>query len=367
MRRRDVLTELNVRNFRSFPEATLPLRTVTVLYGANGSGKSTLLDALNMLSSFVTGARASGIFPGGVFSLHRQRQDREVPLVQFAAVHETSPGNLLLNERIEYSATFQAGRLAGVSGHERLSVDGELILESTSEETQLGSLDGENADAATWVTSSHRFARRYRLDPQEMRQRSHAVRFISPRGGGLPSSLDYMREEHPEQYERMMQSFLALHPDIGEVEVVQAGNGDLEINYTNLAGRDLSGAFLSDGQVLSLGSLFLAFHPSAPKIMMMDEPEVGLSPVLTQRLLSAMCGALVDEGRQLLATTHSPYVLRWGIVNGAQVNQVHPRFGTRTWVESLHSQGIVASTFHNDVEPISITHCCALLETYLAD
>ena len=89
-----------------------------------------------------------------------------------------------------------------------------------------------------------------------------------------------------------------------------------------------------------------------------------LSPVVTGELLGMLDRAL-GNGRQIIATTHSPYVIRWGIENDAEVRQVRPDFGTRSWKECLHQQGIDPSSIHSQTSPIDVGKCCALLETYL--
>lgn len=44
-----MITQITLRNFKSFREAVLPLGPLTVLVGANASGKSNVRDALRFL------------------------------------------------------------------------------------------------------------------------------------------------------------------------------------------------------------------------------------------------------------------------------------------------------------------------------
>jgi predicted ATPase len=113
-----------------------------------------------------------------------------------------------------------------------------------------------------------------------------------------------------------------------------------------------------------LGLLFLAHAPHGPKVLLLDEPEVSLSPMVVRAVLGAVDAAL-PEDRQVLLTTHSPYVIQWGIDNDAEVRQVRHDFGSRTWRECLQQQGIDPQTFHGPGKLINVTECCALLETYL--
>lgn len=56
-----MLTSFQIRNFKSYEHARLPLAPLTVLIGANASGKSNALEALRLLSYIAQGNRLSAI------------------------------------------------------------------------------------------------------------------------------------------------------------------------------------------------------------------------------------------------------------------------------------------------------------------
>jgi predicted ATPase len=74
-----VLTQIELRNFKSYRSATLKLGRLTVLIGANASGKSNLIEALRFLATLAKGERLStlgtssrpdhAIFRGGFATL----------------------------------------------------------------------------------------------------------------------------------------------------------------------------------------------------------------------------------------------------------------------------------------------------------
>jgi predicted ATPase len=75
-----MLTELSVKNFKSYREATLPLAGLTVLIGANASGKSNLLEALQILSWLARGRRLSEI----LYALKERQLDIRGPVTRLA-------------------------------------------------------------------------------------------------------------------------------------------------------------------------------------------------------------------------------------------------------------------------------------------
>ncbi|NBB80454.1 MAG: AAA family ATPase [Verrucomicrobia bacterium] len=56
-----MLEELNIKNFKSYREATLPLGPLTLLIGANASGKSNAIEAIRFLNWLAKGSRLDDI------------------------------------------------------------------------------------------------------------------------------------------------------------------------------------------------------------------------------------------------------------------------------------------------------------------
>ena len=71
--------------------------------------------------------------------------------------------------------------------------------------------------------------------------------------------------------------------------------------------EELSLADLSDGTLRLLCWLTLALSPSIPRLVCIDEPELGLHP----KVLPTLAGALrfASARAQILIATHSPYFL----------------------------------------------------------
>ncbi len=58
-----MLTEIEVKNFKSYSSGTLPLGRLTVLIGANASGKSNAIEALRLLARIAKGEKLGTIIP----------------------------------------------------------------------------------------------------------------------------------------------------------------------------------------------------------------------------------------------------------------------------------------------------------------
>ncbi len=70
-----MITQIELRNFKSYRSGTLPIGRLTVLIGANASGKSNVIEALRLLARIAEGERLSShkqeenIFRGGMGKL----------------------------------------------------------------------------------------------------------------------------------------------------------------------------------------------------------------------------------------------------------------------------------------------------------
>jgi predicted ATPase len=71
----------------------------------------------------------------------------------------------------------------------------------------------------------------------------------------------------------------------------------------------LPGWVLSGGTLRLLAILAALRHPEGPEVLCIDELENGLDPRAIGFLVEEIRYAIQEEGRQVIATTHSPYLL----------------------------------------------------------
>ena len=318
-----------------------------------------------MLSSYMNEVKPRYMFHGNVFSVAAQLHDPSRPGIQFRVTHSlTDPyGNEIRGAiyTVEFTDTSH-----GPSAQETLEVDGENVFtrKPHTQESEISAHASKGDEASRDIVHMHKYARRYRFEPRALRATSSTHTFVERDGTGLPSSLVHLETTDPASYDALRSDFIDIFPDLKEFRTVPIGSGVHAIEFDSNQAAGLSGANLSDGQALTLGLLFLAHSPQGPKLLLIDEPEITLSPIAMKGLLNRLDSALGDD-RQVVTTTHSPYLMQWGIQNDHQVLQVRPDFGVRTWSDSLHQQGIDSEAFHSHMESISVERCGALLEAYL--
>ncbi len=361
-----VFRSIAVQNFRVHKSTTAHLGRWTVLYGSNGGGKSSLLDALNLASSIIGGAQLWRLFQG-VYSLERQMHDPGLNSMEFSIEHSIEYPHGLAPCQVSYVVCLTQIRGRATIDSERLSVDGTIVHESNGPASTVLRSDTVDPEVLNYLRQVHANVRRYRLFPDALRERSDStMHFIKKDGEGLPSALSFERADNAACVAAVISSLRRVDTTIGDVRTVAGGSGDIELEFDSSAGSPLSAVFLSDGQALALGTLWLGMTPRGPRLLMIDEPETSLSPVAIGEMLRSLDESL-PASTQVIVTTHSPFVMKWALNSDQQDLQVRPDFGTRTWREALRAQAIDPDTIHNGHGVLaSTTSCCALLESWLS-
>ena len=148
------------------------------------------------------------------------------------------------------------------------------------------------------------------LDSSRMRQSSPPDRRqagFSPDGSNLPRVIRQLRREHEEAFNDWLNHVRASLPEIESVRVVDREDDRhcyLMIRY--VSGVEVPSWAVSDGTLRLLALTLPAYLQDRRKIYLMEEPENGLHPGVTQDVYDAL-SSVYDS--QVLLATHSPVFL----------------------------------------------------------
>jgi len=276
-----MIESIHFKNFKALRDATLRLSPFTLLVGPNGSGKSTVLQALEALSD---------------------RRRYEFPQVVTAGLHVDGEA-----ESVEVSVKWgephpdvepllEWNRGTGVKRGNRPGTSGYNLVDRLLRRIRVYYLD---ADA---------IARPVPL-AKDME--------MAHDGGGLSGVLTRLQDQHRERFEAFNEETTRWLPEFNGIQFDVDTDGNRVLQLRTREGHHvIPAADLSQGTLLALAILTLAYLPEPPPLVGLEEPDRGLHPYLLRRVKDAIYRLAYPEDFgesrdpvQVIATTHSPYFL----------------------------------------------------------
>jgi len=279
-----MIKSVTFKNFKALRDTTLPLGPLTLLVGPNGSGKSTALQAFVEI-----------------------RRDRHIK-------HIVSAGVPVIPDKtkVEISILWEGEGLTDCSFTRRW---------------RPGALDREFSHPTSNVSSSQQSGmerklasvRVYSLDAPSIAKPDTLAdaRQLDTNGFGLPVVLDRLRDKHPERFAQINQELGRWLPEFDQVLFDTPETGKRAVSLRTREGQHpIKAADISQGTLLALTILTLAYLPDPPPIVCLEEPGRGIHPRLLRDIRDAMYRLAYPESFnekrdpvQVIATTHSPYML----------------------------------------------------------
>jgi predicted ATPase len=133
----------------------------------------------------------------------------------------------------------------------------------------------------------------------------------------LAAVLDDLKDNHPERWESLLAEMRRWLPEYDYIQFDKPQPGQKAIVLrTRTGGHRVPANQLSQGTLIALALLTLAYLPSPPSLVGLEEIDRGLHPRLLRHLQDALYRLSYPESCgetrppiQVIATTHSPYLL----------------------------------------------------------
>ena len=272
------------KNFKALRQATLPLSRFTLIVGPNGSGKSTALQGVLAL-----GWNRS-------IDRHEQVRSADVPAAQ-ATIVGAMWGEAGNQYTVSVQWTTPQGR--GSPRYQPEANNRHPRGDRPSEAIRRARLFALDANA---------IAQPVQLQPQME---------LAQNGANLAGVLDRMRDQNPERFDALNERLSGWIPEFDQVLFETPGAGTRSITLRTRQGHHQIRAIdLSQGTLIALALLTIAYLPEPPSILCLEEPDHGLHPRLLRDVKDALYRLSYPEGAQekrepvqVIATTHNPYFL----------------------------------------------------------
>lgn len=329
------IENLRVQNYRALQDLELKSITpLTVFLGPNGSGKSTIFDVFAFLSEcFTVGLKKAWDKRGRFKELRTRGQEGYIiielkyreklasPLITYhLAINEANNRPYVAEEWLRWRRgsqgkpfrflDFKEGEGIVISGENPQEEDERISERLDSPEFLAVSTLGQLAKHPR-VSALRRFITSWYLsyltaDNTRTQPEAGAQERLSPTGDNLPNVIQYLKEDHPQRLESILQTLSRRIPRLEKVEASIMPNGQLLLQIKDAPFQEpILAKFASDGTLKMLAYLTILYDPSPPQLLGIEEPENHLHPRLLPELAEECRAATAST--QLMVTTHSPF------------------------------------------------------------
>ena len=127
-------------------------------------------------------------------------------------------------------------------------------------------------------------------------------------GANLAGVLDRLRDKNPERFEALNEQLGLWIPEFNRIlfETPSVGQRSIALR-TREGNHTIQANNLSQGTLIALALLTLAYLPDPPSIVCLEEPDRGLHPRLLRDVRDALYRLAYPEGSQVEARACSGY------------------------------------------------------------
>lgn len=300
------MDSISVKGYKSFKDMKVPLNAINILIGSNGAGKSNFLSLFELLGNAYEGFLARSVAQSGgvdkLLHMGRKVTDRisiEVKEGKNSYVLDLmeSDGNLIVeNEKLGYSST---------PGHWTYNFIGTFKNETSLKEYH-GARRGDYIKQYMSQIKKFHFHDTGRTSP--FTGESNIVNdsyILYSKGDNLAAFLYGIMTKYPMVYKRIVSVIQSVAPFFHDFYLVPNESGGVRLQWRDKFSEVIYGPNeLSDGTIRFIALAVLFMQPDLPKVIVIDEPELGLHPVAIEKL-AGLIKMAANRGTQVIAATQN--------------------------------------------------------------
>ncbi|MCK4920644.1 MAG: AAA family ATPase [Bacteroidales bacterium] len=303
---------IEIKGFKSVKNMQLELKPVNVFIGSNGAGKSNFVSFFKMAHA--------------IFNRQLQRyviEEKADNILHFGRkISETMSGKMIFADDAQNNNAYWFNLAQTKEGGLFIKEEGSGY-NVTRDNNYQNYFTKSNVEE-TYITkdSSYRntYLRGYLSDIQiyhfhdtsatSLLRRECDVDdndYLKADGRNLPAFLYYLHEEHPKLYKRIEKTIKSIAPYIDKFVLKPKKLKKDEIELRWVEKGDPNSSFnayqFSDGTLRFIALVTVLMQPEPPKVIVIDEPELGLHPQAIQKLAGLI--KMASNKTQLILSTQS--------------------------------------------------------------
>lgn len=336
------IESIRLKNFKTFRDIHLKdIPPFLVIVGANGAGKSTLFDVFGFLHDCLRSNVRQALDKRGRFrevisrDTHTNTIEIEIQYrMEIAGVERLVTYLLEISERSglpyvsreilrykrgAYGSPFHFLDFSNGEGYaitneedfhkadETLERENQKVSPDTLAIKGLGQFERFKAANAfrqlieSWhVSDFHISAARGR------KEASGDSEHLAETGDNLPRVAQYLHEQHPDVFKKILNTMIKRVPGVSAVEPVLMDDGYLTLKFQDGSFKTpFLDRYVSDGTIKMFAYLVMLHDPNPHPLLCVEEPENQLYPKLMSELAEEF-RLYARKGGQVFVSTHSP-------------------------------------------------------------
>ncbi len=273
-----MLTEIEVRNYRALRQVSAKLRPLNVLVGSNDSGKSSFLAIIRRTIQQTNDFSEADLW----------RRDPQHPLSVSMQINDMMLDMMQFNQSVMYRLGADEGQ--GYASNFYLN-DG-----------------GVPFSVAQYQLPVHGVTMESSGYPDTLLPKNFEVD-----GAGVPSFLDYILRQDRRLFFAIVDTMKEMIPGLEDIKIATPHPSIRRLDLVIENGLTIQADQASAGVRLLIFFISIAFHPSPPRLILLEEPETGLHPRRLGEVMTILRrmtqGDFGGHPTQVVLTTHSPYLL----------------------------------------------------------
>lgn len=295
------MDKIEIKGYKSFKDLKLELRPINILIGANGSGKSNFLSFFEFLNRLYEQKLTEYVAMGGGIDKYFFQGSKvtdsiyaKIDFVDNSYLFELKEGDnkfVVSKEGLGYHNGYfdiaKFGNEANIKQYDGL-VRGSYIKKYLSEIKKYHFHD--TGKSSPFTKDSHIV---------------NDVYYLYEKGENIAAFLYAIRQNEPVAYKRIVRVIQSIAPYFSDFYFNVSVSDTVRLQWTDKFSSTIYGPTdLSDGTIRFIALTTLFLQPVPPKVIIIDEPELGLHPLAIQKL-SGMIKSAAAKGTQVIVATQS--------------------------------------------------------------
>jgi predicted ATPase len=289
-----MIERIKIENFKSIRELDLKLKPINILIGANGAGKSNFLSFFELLNHYSERPSDPNLKRDANKYLHYGRK---------------SSKSISASVYLELLKPFHITFVPGFHNN-NLTVKNSAAFNGDSDKNESGFyLEESGKDYAEFFSYFKVYHFQDTTESARIKSPNNTSdnRYLKEDGANLAAFLYLLQEKSPKEFQNIEKRICSIAPFFERFNLMpdRFNGNQINLEWKEKGFDDYFDAFdLSDGTLRFMALTTLLMQPELPRIIMIDEPELGLHSFAITKL-AAMIKQVSIKGTQVIVSTQS--------------------------------------------------------------